>query len=83
MNVQSGHAKNDEIRMTKDEGNPSDEARLGSARALACCDWRPRQALGWIHTPGSRFEMGRFATRASRTAREARALPRPVPSLCN
>src|SRR5919106_6634665 len=43
----------------------------GSARALACSSWRPRQT----HTGcGRLYRM--FSARAPKTAREARALPR-------
>jgi serine protease Do len=44
---------------------------LGSARALACRAWRPRQ----VHL-GRGTVCGAFSARAPKTAREARALPR-------
>jgi serine protease Do len=46
---------------------------LGSARALACSAWRPRQARALRH-----LSRQRFSAKAPKTAPEARALPRPA-----
>ena len=50
-------------------------ARLGSARALACRDWRPRQSQG-VRKVGNRIATGGVFGEAPKSAREARALPR-------
>src|SRR5207248_3265937 len=48
----------------------------GSARALACYDWRPRQSAGRIANQVRRLVcVWRFAAWARQTAREACALP--------
>jgi hypothetical protein len=56
---------------------------LGSARALACSDWRPRQSPQFIRIELRTSALGNFPARAPETARVGACAPQKLPLQLN